>query len=290
MLPFQLNQPTVIIHSIYCIINTNNCNGHGSCVNGQCQCDDGWVDDCRLKNEKDTNVIFKPNVTSPTSSFSFNNFTFSFNLVEIQELDIDGNVAKRLESNSWLLNDRSTNDLVSLSYDLVSHQNDSDYSLLNVTSIVEFSNSSRSIQFGDDIIQLGAGSIKSIINNEQSIIGCDDSINTIESFQQSSNDDSIQYLRVVKDNVQFFGRFIDYCLSDGRKTYSKTQLINTTAIDQDNSIALIGISLPQSQSSILDPDFSALIINPDSYGKCDSKSDNDRWNKSIKMDTINERR
>ncbi|EGG16010.1 tetracycline-efflux transporter [Cavenderia fasciculata] len=282
-----------------CIINTNNCNGHGSCVNGQCQCDDGWVDDCRLKNEKDPEVMFKPNTTSPTSSFSHKNFTFSFNLVEIQELDIDGNVIKRLESNSWLLNDRSTNDLVSLSYDLVSHQNDSDYSLLNVTSIVEFSNSSRSIQFGDDIIQLGAGSIKvsvnitkwpftsvlsnlrvlfsTTINNQQSIIGCDDSINTIESFQQSSNDDSIQYLRVVKDNVQFFGRFIDYCLSDGRKTYSKTQLINTTAIDQDNSIALIGISLPQSQSSILDPDFSALIINPDSYGKCDSKSDNDRW-------------
>ncbi|EGG14550.1 hypothetical protein DFA_12326 [Cavenderia fasciculata] len=328
-----------------CKDRTKNCNGHGTCVNGQCQCDQGWVDDCRLKNEKDPEVIFKPNITSPTSSsFSYNDFIFSFDMIEIQELDIDGNIVKRLESNSWLLNDKSTNDLVSLSYDLVSHQNDSEYSLLNVTSIVEFSNSSRTIQFGDDLIQLGAGSIKisvnitnwpftsvlsnlrvlfsTTINNEQSIVGCDDSVNTIESFQQSSNDDSIQYLRVVKDNVQFFGRFIDYCLSDGRKTYSKTQLINTTVIDQDNSIALIGISLPQSQISILDPDFSALVINPDNYGKCSSESDN-KWkmivgvvvgvvgavcvsviifvivkrirhhmilnSKSIKMDTINQR-
>ncbi|EGG16031.1 hypothetical protein DFA_09703 [Cavenderia fasciculata] len=284
-----------------CMNRTNNCNGHGTCVNGTCQCDDGWTDDCRLKNEKDPDVIFKPNTTSPTSTFSYKDFIFSFDMVEIQELDIDGNVIKRLESNSWLLNDRSTNDLVSLSYDLVSHQNDSDYSLLNVTSIVEFSNSSRSIQFGDDIIQLGAGSIKvsvnitnwpftsvlsnlrvlfsTTINNQQSIIGCDDSVNTIASFEQSLNGDSIQYLRVVKDNVQFFGRFIDYCLSDGRKTYSKTQLINTTVIDQDNSIALIGISLPQSQSALLDPDFSALVIDRESFGSggCNGSESDTKW-------------
>ncbi|EGG22843.1 hypothetical protein DFA_04973 [Cavenderia fasciculata] len=283
-----------------CVNRTNNCNGHGQCINGQCVCDQGYYDDCKF--QTDPNIIVETNRSSP--SFSFKDYSFSFNILSIQELDLDDVVIRELNTNSWNSSESVYSTYSSIVYVLTSHQNQSvtvnatDFLNTNVTTYFEFSNQSRSVSFGGQDIQLASGSIKISVNitnwpfvsvlthlrvvfstiintDQQNIIGCDDSANSINPFENFANGDSLQYLRVVKNTTQFFGRFLDYSVSDGRRTYSKTQVLNVTKKDAEESIATIGISLPQSQQSILDPDFSALLVNPKSY--CDSNTKNDNW-------------
>ncbi|EGG15885.1 hypothetical protein DFA_09554 [Cavenderia fasciculata] len=68
--------------------------------------------------------------------------------------------------------------------------------------------------------------------------------------------------------------FIDYVLSDGRPTFSRTSIVNKTASSSNDqqSTLLIGISMPQSSESIIDPDFTPLLIDKSSDSGCDSKS------------------
>ncbi|EGG21605.1 hypothetical protein DFA_01491 [Cavenderia fasciculata] len=284
-----------------CESKTKNCYGHGKCVNGQCVCDPGYYDDCRL--QTDPNIIVESNKTDPT--FSYKDYSFSFRMVAIQELDVDDTILYHLETTKWNSSEQSYQDHSAITYQLVSHHNQSSSSSdtvnflnTNVTSIFEFSNQSRTVQFGGDNIQLASGSIKisvnitnwpfqsvlsslrvlfsTVINTNQFIVGCDDTMNEVEAFQRFSDGGSIQYLRVVKNNTQFFGRFLEYSVSDGRKTFSKTELLNVTKKDDIDSVAIIGIGLPQSRQAILDPDFSALIVNNQLYGEC-GESNNDHW-------------
>ncbi|EGG19668.1 hypothetical protein DFA_00246 [Cavenderia fasciculata] len=287
-----------------CMTRTNNCNGHGTCVDGICKCDDGWYDDCKLQSNPDPNIIFTPNQTDPTPTFSYNDYVFSFSMIAIQEIDIDDTIIDSIETVNWNVTNQSTNDLSSMVYQLTTHQINSTlspiYSNLNVTSTVEFSNQSRSIEFGGTLIQLAGGSIKIGVNvtnwpfqtltstlriifatktnNDQLVTDCDGNVNTIESFQNFANADSIQYLRVTKGSVQFFGRFLDYAVSDGRKTYSKTELLNLTKIDDQESLATIAIGMPQCQTCLLDPDFSALLIRSNTFGNCqDDSTSRSNW-------------
>ncbi|EGG15886.1 hypothetical protein DFA_09555 [Cavenderia fasciculata] len=64
--------------------------------------------------------------------------------------------------------------------------------------------------------------------------------------------------------------FIDYVLSDGRPTFSKTSIVNKTASSSNDqqSTLLIGISMPQSSESILDPDFTPLLIDKSNDSGC----------------------
>ncbi|EGG17370.1 hypothetical protein DFA_08365 [Cavenderia fasciculata] len=285
---------------------TNNCHGHGTCVNGQCQCDEGWTDfDCKIEKNPAPGVIIQPNYTDPTVNFTHGDYSFSFNLISIQELDYENKLINELATDKWNVTSNNSTDLTSISY-LFNNQNKSSlYDYLVVKSVVEFSSKPRSIDFGGDLIQISAGSIKigvnitnwpykslmstlrvvfsTVINNNQSIVGCDNSVNTIDTFQQSADNGTLQYLRVVKDDVQFFGRFLDFMVSDGRKTYSKTQVMNVTAYGDaanNQSLAIIGIHVPQCTVCLVDPDFSALLVdrtNYDTTGTCTASEKNENW-------------
>ncbi|EGG15889.1 hypothetical protein DFA_09558 [Cavenderia fasciculata] len=267
-----------------------NCYGHGQCINGKCKCDTGYssIDNCLTKTSNHTNT---PNTTSPTTSFDIDGIDFQFEMIAIQEIDTDDNIINQVLTNSWnstLSLDNQTQ-TTTVNYQL----NNSDTTAL-VTATISFSQQPRDIQFGSQLLHIDANSIKlsvnisnwtfntflttlrvifkTTINNDQSIeFDCQDvNIDTL-SYDQLSN--SIQYLRVVKDNIQFTGRFIDYVLSDGRPTFSKTSIINKTASleDQSQSTILIGISMPQCQSCSLDPDFTPLLIDKSDDSGC-SKS------------------
>ncbi|EGG18148.1 Epidermal growth factor-related protein [Cavenderia fasciculata] len=284
-----------------CKIKTNNCNGHGTCTNGQCQCDQGWTDfDCKIETKTAPGVIIQPNYTNPIVNFTTTgNYSFSFNLMSIQELDYENIVINELVTDKWNVSTNETQDLTSISY-LFNNQNKSLlYESLVVISLIEFSNQSRSIDFGGDTIQIAGGSIKisvnitnwpyqspmstlrvifsTIINNDQSIVGCDNSINTIDTFQQSADNGTLQYLRVVKDNVQFIGRFLDFM------AFSKTQVMNVTSYgdpSNNQSLAIIGINSPICSVCLLDPDFSALVVDPNNYdqsGSCGTASKDSDW-------------
>ncbi|EGG17590.1 hypothetical protein DFA_08586 [Cavenderia fasciculata] len=289
-----------------CKTKTNNCNGHGTCTNGQCLCDQGWTDfDCKIETKTAPGVIIQPNYTDPNVNFTSGDYSFSFSMVSIQELDYQNNLVMELFTDKWNVTSKANEDLTRISYILTSQKNKSVYDPLIVNSVIEFSNKSRSVEFGGETIQLAEGAIKiavnitnwpyqtlmstlrvvfsTVVNNNQAIIGCGDSYNPIDTFQQSADNGTLQYLRVVKDNVQFFGRFLDYIVSDGRKTFSKTEIMNITSIGDpaaNQSLALIGIHTPTCRSCLIDPDFSALLVDRSNYdptGACSEPTNNSNW-------------
>ncbi|EGG17816.1 hypothetical protein DFA_08817 [Cavenderia fasciculata] len=275
---------------------TYNCYGHGYCdINGICQCDENYnqIDNCLTKY---INTNITPNATNPTVSFDIDGIDFQFEIYSIQELDYDGSILKELllTNQTWNVS-ISTNYITTfVDYQLLLGNNSSMYQSLLVSSEISFSSMKRNVTFGDTQLALAPGAIKigftinrwpyqsnlatlrvvfkSTLNNDQSItFDCEKQ--SIDSFTKDELSESIQYLRFIKDNIQFNGRFIDFVLSDGKKAYSKTELISMTPSDSssDESIALIGINLPQCQSCQLDPDFTPLLIENDS-NDCSSPS------------------
>ncbi|EGG13516.1 hypothetical protein DFA_11277 [Cavenderia fasciculata] len=173
--------------------------------------------------------------------------------------------------------------------------NNNTYQPAKVHSTISFSTLARTVEFGGKQLLINANSIKlevniskweyssnlstlrvvfkTLINNNQSIqYDCIDKDISTFSYDSLS---SLQYLTVVKDGIQFNGRFIDVALSDGRPTYSPTQLISSTPINDEQSIVKIGIVFPQCQECILDPDFSALIV--DTTNNCESEDSDSKW-------------
>ncbi|EGG20663.1 hypothetical protein DFA_00524 [Cavenderia fasciculata] len=282
-----------------CQAQTLNCHGHGQCnINGLCECEPTYNqnDDCKTRFTNGT--IFNANSTSPKSSFDIDGITFAFELASIQELNIDGNVLKELLTSNWTFNLSKSDDLTLAVYTL---QQTDNFQGVEVVANISFSSQAREVPFGTQILQINPNSIKiavsvsnwnytyvlstlqvvfrSVIDNSQLGDGCGDNGNEFTYDQYGS---TLQYLRVVKDNVQFSGRFIDFALSDGRPTFSRTKVINQTSVvsdsssddGQDLSIIMIGIGLPQCRQCVLDPDFTPLLI--DQSQQCNTQS-KEKW-------------
>ncbi|EGG19595.1 Epidermal growth factor-related protein [Cavenderia fasciculata] len=277
-----------------CQKNTQNCYGHGDCDNnGVCQCQEKYnpIDNCATKFTD--NSTFTPNTTSPSSKIEVDGVEFEFEIVAIQEIGVDNEISRELLTNSWLSSISTNSTMTNAIYDLVI-SNTSILADTNVTVTITFSTLPRTVMFGDQQLLINPNAIKlavsitnwqytsnigtlrvvikTTINNQQSMqYDCKET--EIDSFSYGA-DGEIQYLRVIKDNVQFNGRFIDFALANGRPTYSQTFVINQTEIsgDSDQSVAMIGITLPQCQECILDPDFTPLLVVNDKNDNCDGSS------------------
>ncbi|EGG19596.1 hypothetical protein DFA_00174 [Cavenderia fasciculata] len=239
-----------------CQENTQNCYGHGDCDDkGVCQCQEKYnpIDNCATKFAD--NTTFNANNTSPSSKIEVEGVQFGFEIVAIQEIGVDNEISRELLANSWLSSISTNSTMTNATYDLVI-SNTSILAGTNVTVTITFSTLPRTVMFGDQQLLINPNSIKLAIHSRYGADG------------------EIQYLRVIKDNVQFNGRFIDFALANGRSTYSQTFVINQTEIsgDSDQSVAMIGITLPQCQECILDPDFTPLLVANDKGDNCDGSS------------------
>ncbi|EGG17435.1 hypothetical protein DFA_08430 [Cavenderia fasciculata] len=269
----------------------NNCFGHGECINSKCKCFEGYnvQDNCLTKIINNNTIT--PNTTAPTTSFDIDGVDFQFEIVAIQEIDGENNIVQELLTDKWnatIYNDTQT---TTVNYQL----NATKKTLSMVSATISFSSQPRDIPFGLETLHINANSIKVSVNISdwqyqsflttlrvifKTTLSKDQSFEfdcqqqQIDSLQFDQLSSSIQYLRVVKDNIQFTGRFIDYVLSDGRPSFSKTYLINQTQStdDEDQITILIGISTPQCQSCILDPDFTPLLIDKSEDSGCEKKS------------------
>ncbi|EGG20828.1 hypothetical protein DFA_00693 [Cavenderia fasciculata] len=283
-----------------CQESTSNCFGHGSCdVNGRCQCDNGYnpLDNCLTKFTNSTPIT---NTTAPTSSFEIDGTKFDFELVAIQELDNEGIVIAELLTNSWNATITNSDGLTLVDYQLVNISN-ALYIDTIVQAMISFSTQPRDIQFGDQLLHINPNSIKLALNitnwqynnlistlrvvfrtdvNMNQTIEYDCKQQSISTFSYDQLSSTIQYLRVIKDNIQYNGRFIDYVLSDGRPTFSKTTLINQTTSQSSSTpttmSTLIGVSLPQCQSCLLDPDFTPLLID-NTVSDCGDSANSKTW-------------
>ncbi|EGG15926.1 hypothetical protein DFA_09597 [Cavenderia fasciculata] len=277
-----------------CIVNTSNCFGHGQCdENGVCQCDTGFnpLDNC-LTEFKNSTPIIDP--TKPTTSFDIDGVDFKFEIVSVQELDLDESIVKELPSDIWQSTINSTLELTVAQYKLNTTNSTIVGPETEVTATISFSSLSRTVDFGLRQIVIDPNAIKlavnisgwdfesnlsylrvvfrTEINNDQSFAyDCEDY--NVDSLSFDSLNTSLQYLRVIKGDAQFNGRFIDYSLANGRPTYSRVQLISLTpsSNDDDTSVATIGVLLSQCQECLLDPDFTPLLINKDESKSCDKK-------------------
>ncbi|EGG16021.1 hypothetical protein DFA_09693 [Cavenderia fasciculata] len=288
---------------VICQRTTYNCFGHGQCnVQGICQCNQDFnpVDNCRTQF---INTTITPNETNPTVSFDIDGIDFSMEFYSIQELDQDDRIKKELfvNMNQWIVNMTTDNITTTVDYSLnITNYNTSvpgynPYKGVTVSSTISFSSIARDISFANQVLNISPYSIKqsvsingwiyssnvatlrvvflsTITNNQTTTFGCDQL--NVDSFQYDNSIDSIQYLRVVKDNIQFNGRFIEYAVADNSSVISRTKLISLTPLNETNleSIAMIGVNLPQCQSCVLDPDFSPLLVDKGSQDDCDSKS------------------
>ncbi|EGG13998.1 hypothetical protein DFA_11759 [Cavenderia fasciculata] len=235
------------------------------------------------------NTTFTPNNTSPSSTIKVDGMEFGFQIIAIQEIGLNDEVVKELLTNSWSSNVSTVNSLTNAIYQL-KIDNSSVLASTTVTAYISFSTLARTVLFGNQELIVNPNSIKlsvSISNwqyssnigtirlllktdiNNQQLVQQDCKQTEIESFSFDDLGD-IQYLRVIKDNIQFNGRFLDFAIADGRSTYSQTLLINQTKLDSDLSTVIIGITLPQCQACEIDPDFTPLLVG-DSVG-CDSQT------------------
>ncbi|EGG19351.1 hypothetical protein DFA_02138 [Cavenderia fasciculata] len=278
-----------------CMTRTNNCSGRGKCENGYCKCDSlDWYDDCKfnISNNQISKQVFSSN--NPTISYQYDDYLFKFDLIAIQEVDINNQTIRELKTTgNWYYTDKSTDQLKSLEYQIKNSKGLYENTTIISTIQASNDNDSRTIQFGGESIYIGNNSIKlsvsikewpysmvsesphlvvlfsTTINNNQTIIGCDGSIHHIETFQSFQDSDSIEFIRIISNDIQFFGQFLPFVISNNKPTYSKIELINTTRINDQQSIALIGIHLPQCQLCLIDPQFTPLQIDRELFGQGD---------------------
>ncbi|EGG22057.1 hypothetical protein DFA_01947 [Cavenderia fasciculata] len=287
-----------------CQETTLNCFGNGQCNEfGKCDCIENYnpIDNCLTKYfNSSVNTTTDP--LKPTTSFDINGVDFQFEIVSIQELNENDQVAKQLIVDKWSSTITTINSTTIANYYLIVNQSEVTMPLLNVSAVISYSPLARTTMFGGNEIEMNPNSIKlsieinnwefsSNINslrvlfktnlpNDQSIEICQQASDEIKTISYDLSSSSIQYLRVLKDGIQFTGRFLDYIVSDGRNTYSRTQLVSLTPSEQSpttESVALIGILLPQCQSCIIDPDFTPLLVDT-SQSQCgDNPSNNNTW-------------
>ncbi|EGG17474.1 hypothetical protein DFA_08470 [Cavenderia fasciculata] len=294
----------------HCITTTNNCtNGQGQCNDiGVCICRDNYIgDNCEFI---EGGGEFKPNITNPTATFGIDGYQFNFSMVAIQELDMDDVIVREILTNNWIYTN-STNDTAIAGVESYDYKLNHTEFLPMVNARIEFSNHSRTITFGGtnqtylpNSIKLSVNIIywmfKSNLNHLRVVYRTQLSINTPaeyngcgveptveESIIRGLDGDNVQFLKVYKNENIFFGSFLDYVLSDGKKTYSKNELINQTVIEntlsssnQTLSDAYIGINMPRCLICSLDPSFNSLIQPNFGTGQNEQdtcSSSDDKW-------------
>ncbi|EFA82998.1 hypothetical protein PPL_03778 [Heterostelium album PN500] len=282
----------------YCKKTYANCTGHGECnQDGKCVCfpGSGWFGikcDQQLAPGPTVNI----NNTSPSASIDYKGFKFEFSIVSIQEIDELSNVVKEIPMTSNWTIDKITNvdGLSSVYYTFDKNNLAIPYPSLSVQSVLYITNTTTStdIGFGGETISLAPNSVKISVNVTgwsyqsslstlrvvyRSPLSLEQCTNLPISAIHDKDNMTIQYIRVLSSDVEFFGRFTNIAVSDGRPTYSSVVLLNETIEpNTDKSYVLIGINVPKCMECLVDPDFSALV-NVDYKEKTCGKKDSNTW-------------
>ncbi|KAM9983138.1 hypothetical protein ACTFIZ_005744 [Dictyostelium cf. discoideum] len=77
---------------------------------------------------------------------------------------------------------------------------------------------------------------------------------SIDSNGFTNENDNLNYLTITKNNRKLYGRFLSKMLSDGRSTFTTSNIISTTDVD-----VTVALNLPHCDICLLDPDFSILL-------------------------------
>ncbi|GAM21217.1 hypothetical protein SAMD00019534_043920 [Acytostelium subglobosum LB1] len=246
------------------------CSKHGTCVDGECQCSNGYGGQiCEF--QLNPNVVIQPSNSS--TNLGSSRSKLDFNLVEIQELDLSRNVVRSILTNKWNFTTSVNGSLTTYHYGMLPA------SSLEVAVTFEYSTEARSLTFGGLDVNLAPGALKMTVDiNEWQFVNNLNSLRAVFANQMTNltefeepqcefdstttYDDpqskSLSYIKVRFEDTVYFGRFLPVALADGRATRIINEVINTTG-SRTSQLTYIGINLPQCRACRIDPDFSLLI-------------------------------
>ncbi|EGC33916.1 hypothetical protein DICPUDRAFT_35951 [Dictyostelium purpureum] len=250
---------------------------HGTCNTtiGSCICKDSWTGfDCSLKSSNDTNGNNIPGSNSTVdtdtgeTSISNENTNYLVGLIELVEIDVNGNEAKRtdLQSN-WNATVKNSIYKFSKSYE----------NLFNIVYTVEqIKEQLKEYTYAGIKLSIPKGGIKISVNitNYQ----YQSSLNTLQlrflstvkesDLNDCNNEESksttnidpnltLNYISIKKNKRIFSGRFINRIESDGRATFMSSEIVSS-----NSTSVIVGLNLPFCKTCYIDPDFSVLV-SPD---------------------------
>ncbi|KAK5582429.1 hypothetical protein RB653_004014 [Dictyostelium firmibasis] len=93
---------------------------------------------------------------------------------------------------------------------------------------------------------------------------------SVDSNGFTNQNDNLNYLTITKNNRKLYGRFLSKMMSDGRSTFTTSNIVSITDIDVN-----VALNLPHCDDCLLDPDFSILLNSntKDNVETCDDESD-----------------
>ncbi|EFA80040.1 Epidermal growth factor-related protein 1 [Heterostelium album PN500] len=255
----------------------SNCNGHGSCFDGKCRCNDGYSG-YYCESQLSPGVVILPNNTIPSPTVIVKDgMNFTFNIIAIQEIDELSSVVRELKTNKWIHSTTGNETFSITTYSLQSTTPEVD----QINATIEYSKNSRLINFAGQStlypenslklmvtinnwsykdrlnrLRLLMESISSINNNDDGCSELDISVN---------NGTEVNFLRMTINDVSFYGRFLPYALSDDKPVLIQNQVVNQT-----KESILSGMTLTYCDRCVIDPDFSVLI-NTDVKSDCKEK-------------------
>ncbi|EFA74943.1 hypothetical protein PPL_11977 [Heterostelium album PN500] len=255
----------------------SNCNGHGSCFDGKCRCNDGYSG-YYCESQLSPGVIILPNNTIPSPTVIVKDgMNFTFNIIAIQEIDELSSVVRELKTNKWTHSTTGNETFSITTYSLQSTTPEVD----QINATIEYSKNSRLINFAGQSTLYPENSLKLMvtINNwsykdrlnrlrllMESISSINDNDDGCSELDISVNNGTeVNFLQMTINDVSFYGRFLPYALSDDKPVFIQNQVVNQTK----DSI-LIGMTLSYCDSCVIDPDFSVLI-NTDVKSDCKEK-------------------
>ncbi|GAM18657.1 hypothetical protein SAMD00019534_018320 [Acytostelium subglobosum LB1] len=243
------------------------CSMNGTCVNGLCQCNDGYGGyhcENRLLNQ----VMPIPDNHSPSFTIGSEELQYQFNVVAVQELDQFNNIVQEVLTTKWVASTSNKSNIITNQYQL-------DKTNYNISIQFQMSTEPRIVEFAGDIAKYPANSLKMMISiydwnylsnlnsirvvfldkaNDLNISECATHLSTINQSDYLYN---IKFIKVVKGPVTYFARFLPHAMVNGRISRALNQIINATVTTGTGS-SYIGTVLPLCQQCLIDPDFSVL--------------------------------
>ncbi|EFA78596.1 hypothetical protein PPL_08051a, partial [Heterostelium album PN500] len=223
-----------------CIVDNSTCSSNGICINNKCVCNSGFGG-YYCQSTLTPTVIIQPNTTSPNVNVISNNTQFQFNIIAIQELDDLRDVFSSYHFNVSNWNYSKSSDIEKDNYKYV--LNDSSVQFKTEVNIDNFKVYKNLTFAGIETIYppnslklsitISGWSFNSNLNTLRVLFATEMKYQTIDDKCQSEIRDkqqfdqlhNLQYLTITKDGVTYFGRFLDYVLSDNRPAYSLNEII-----------------------------------------------------------------
>ncbi|KAN0008779.1 hypothetical protein ACTFIU_002072 [Dictyostelium citrinum] len=208
-------------------------------------------------------------------------------LVSIRELGFNGEVIKTFPFDKWIFDEIN---LTTGRYNTsIVSQNDNNI-ITNITTTIQWFNSSKNITFAGQELQMNPSSVKftieienyafsSALNNLElimfaSLLSTDenDDFCSLKQFGNTTNGDNSNYIKLQVQNHSVYGRFIKRAIVDGFIVSIENTLLdefqNTIVESTSHSTqTFIGIKIPHFKNKVtIDPDFFVLLDSESASG------------------------